>query len=455
MKKLIFTKYSNDRADCFSIRTDIWQDENGNRTVQKVPMHPDAKEHLGNLCRWQEELDGLYKEQGFAMNQGKRLENGSIELEYVQGETLAELLDGLLAAGQEEAAAEELKVFIKRVQKPLEKLPEIPFTITDRFREVFWNKEETMEADEDLHREGDEELLAKIADMKIKSLPITNIDLICSNVILGEPMTVIDCVWCFDFPIPISYLLYRILHYYIRTGSNRAGLEAFDLFAWAGITKDQEIVYETMEQSFQKYINRGHTSLDKMFTELGFCGGKLSLDSMAKTERYKIRNHSLEIFYDRGNGFSQEDTCCLWIRDNGFSEFYFAIPEDIQALRLDPGMEPGICLLEKLCCVYEDGREVPVKFTSNGHRLEKDAVYFDKEDPQIIIPEIPKGTKYLRIKLQIHQADAYVMEKYLEKTREHAAAREKYRQRIREMESTKVWKAYRTYRRLLERKKQV
>ena len=45
------------------------------------------------------------------------------------------------------------------------------------------------------------------------------------------------------------------------------------------------------------------------------------------------------------------------------------------------------------------------------------------------------------------------MEKLSEKTRRLAVVREKYRRQIRDMENTKAWKAYRAYRRLVERKR--
>ena len=62
-------------------------------------------------------------------------------------------------------------------------------------------------------------------------MAVTDIDFICRNVILGHPSTVIDYEWCFDFPIPVSYLVYRILHYYIYGKGSRAVLEKYQLFS--------------------------------------------------------------------------------------------------------------------------------------------------------------------------------------------------------------------------------
>lgn len=426
MKKIVFTKYSNDRADCFSIRTDIWQDEDGSRVVQKTPMHPQAHAHLENLRRWKERLDEVYREYGYVFNQGRNLEDGGVELEYVQGETLEERLDSLLDAGQPEAAAQELKDFVETARRPAQGHPFVP---TDSFREVF--------GEADLP-EG------------MESMAVTDIDLICSNVILGEPRTVIDYEWCFDFPVPVSYLVYRILHYYIHTKGSRAVLEGFDLFSWAGIAPEEIPVYEKMEQSFQRYINRAHVPLHEVFGE--FAAGKLRLNEMLERERYHVSNETLQVFYDRGFGYSAADSYRLSM-EHGSIETVIDIPSDVQGIRLDPGMEPGVCCLKKLNFVCEGGREIPAKFTANGVRAEADAVYFAQEDPQLLIQEIKPGAVKLQVSLRIYQADSFVVEKLLYKTREQAVIREKYRRQIRDMEDTKVWKAYRAYRRMVERKK--
>ena len=42
MKKVIYSKYSNERNHCLAIRTDILQDEDGVRYVQKLPEFPES-----------------------------------------------------------------------------------------------------------------------------------------------------------------------------------------------------------------------------------------------------------------------------------------------------------------------------------------------------------------------------------------------------------------------------
>lgn len=261
-------------------------------------------------------------------------------------------------------------------------------------------------------------------------------------------MTAIDYEWCFDFPIPVSYLVYRILHYYLYTKSSRDCLKRYGLLSWAGITPEEAAVYEGMEKSFQRYINGSHIPLHEVFGEFG--AGKLRLNQMLERERRHIINQTLQVFYERGEGFRPEDFIRLPMKE-GAVEAEIDISPEVKGLRLDPGLDPGICCLEKFHFVC-GGRELPAKFLSNGCRLEPDVIYFLREDPQIWVNEFEETASKLRVSLKIYHADPFVMDKFLQKEREKAAVREKYQGRIKKMESTKAWKAYRKYRKLVERK---
>ena len=62
MKKVIYSKYSNERNHCLAIRTDILQDEDGVRYVQKLPEFPEGKLHVEAIYHWYQafsrELEG-------------------------------------------------------------------------------------------------------------------------------------------------------------------------------------------------------------------------------------------------------------------------------------------------------------------------------------------------------------------------------------------------------------
>ena len=49
MQKMIYSKYSNERAEEFQIRTDICEEKNRSRFVRKVACTDKSREHL--LCK--------------------------------------------------------------------------------------------------------------------------------------------------------------------------------------------------------------------------------------------------------------------------------------------------------------------------------------------------------------------------------------------------------------------
>ena len=55
---------------------------------------------------------------------------------------------------------------------------------------------------------------------------VTNIDMICDNVVMTRPYTLLDYEWTFEFPVPCEFVLYRIIHYYIQTHKVREVLNA-------------------------------------------------------------------------------------------------------------------------------------------------------------------------------------------------------------------------------------
>ena len=96
MKKVVFSKYSNDRNIKFKIRTDILQDENNRRYVRKVGMTDEGKTHLKTMSEMARQLELVYADSIFETNKAS-YSDGVLELEYVQGRTLEDMLDTCLS----------------------------------------------------------------------------------------------------------------------------------------------------------------------------------------------------------------------------------------------------------------------------------------------------------------------------------------------------------------------
>lgn len=108
MAEIIYSKYSNERCRNFAVRTDICEEKDGGRFVEKTALYAEGNKHIENLGLWYEELTKAYAEVGFACNKceavlsqqgGESAGDGDlsrVRLEYLYGETLEEHLDSLL-----------------------------------------------------------------------------------------------------------------------------------------------------------------------------------------------------------------------------------------------------------------------------------------------------------------------------------------------------------------------
>ena len=227
MKQLIFTKYSNERNRSFAIRTDILQDEQGHRFVRKVPLYEEGKQHIFNISRMFEKLQELYQGSRLCCNQCVYRED-ELWLEYVEASTLEEKMDLLLAQGKTEETWQLFSGYLRQIQE----INSIEtFHITEEFKKVF----------------GINEIPGNH-----RCAPVSDIDLVCSNIMLRDSQwMVLDYEWSFEFPVPVSYLLYRIIHYYVETRELRQALAQYRPYEWIGNTEEARAVYQEMEANFQ------------------------------------------------------------------------------------------------------------------------------------------------------------------------------------------------------------
>lgn len=420
MAELIFSKYSNERSRRFSIRTDILK-ENGGRFVRKTALYPEGKEHVENLYRWYQELGRIYETAPFLCNRCEREEN-SVRLEYLEGETLEEVLDKLLEKGQTDEAAERFRDYLKQIEKVYSRKA---FAVTEAFQEVFG------EVTEGMFPEG------------LTCAPVTNIDMVCQNLVLTKIPTVLDYEWTFAFPVPCRFVLYRVIHYYADTHSTRTALKELDFYGEFGITEKEKAVYEGMEAHFQKYLTGGHVPMREMFAAMTPGVGTVQM----------VNGGQLQIFFSFGEGYREENSV-LYPMEEGKVSCAVKIPEGCTDVRLDPGEQPCAVHIQNLAF---DGKTASL----DGCVIEKGAkagewVYIARPDPNISLIAVPKGAKELQISLEVHAASAEMMERARVLAKENTELRSKVQKQarlIKEMKNTKVWKLYQKYRNLAERKK--
>lgn len=412
MREIIYSKFSNERNRRFAIRTDILE-ENGERFVKKTALYPEGKEHEECLYRWYHALKELYSVVPYNANTCEKMED-SIWLEYVEGKTLEEFLDALLLAGKLKEAELHLEEYLKNVESVYSKEK---FILTEQFSTVFGEVEFA-----EPHFCG----------------PVTNIDMVCGNLVLGDVPVVLDYEWTFDFPIPVKYVLYRIIHYYIDTHVTRSVLDESVFYNKFGITEQMRETFGIMEQNFQKFITGKHVPMRDMYAGMtpGVSGSQ---------DAFKY----LQIFFADGAVYSEKKSVKL-TANNGRADYTVPIPEGCRKMRLDPG--DGPCIVKMENCSF-DGMKVDLsKAIIPEGCISGEWIYIGKNDPNISDIEVPVGTAQMEISLQIYSGNEEMIKGMVKQNSDMNEKITRQAALIKEMEGTKVWKLYQKYRQRVERK---
>lgn len=363
MREIIFSKYSNERDRRFAIRTDILE-EDGERWLEKTPLYPEGKGHIENMLQWNQKLDVLYRAVPFVSNKCEAGE-GCVKLEYLEEENLAEYLDDLLEKGREKEAAQELTEYLENVQKIHSQRP---FSMTEEFQRVF----------------------GKVTlPENLTCAEITNIDMICDNVLLTSPYTILDYEWTFDFPVPCEFVLYRIIHYYIQTHSVRRALDEEALYGKFGITEEARESFFQMEKSFQAYITGCHVPMREMYAD------------MTPGVQYVSQTNAgaLQVFFGEKRGCYQEKNSIKRYMIAGNARCTVELPEKCRFIRLDPGDVPCSVRLDEISF---DGKSASLK----GVETPDGAIFgywafLARLDPCIADIPVPAGAKTLTVRLEI------------------------------------------------------
>lgn len=372
MADLIFTKYSNERSRRFAIRTDIMEEADKSRYVKKTALTPEGKQYVEQIGLWYEKLNEMYGERFFSFNKGT-LEGESLYLEYVSGQTLETVLDELSVRGEVEKAAGMLREYLDKVK---EMYQGEPFVMTDRFREVFG----------DLEPEG-----------TFTCGRITDIDMVCSNLVLAEKPIILDYEWTFDFPIPCEFVLYRIIRYCQDPYSARKPLCDVDFYRDYGITEALTETFLQMELNFQDYLTAGHVPMREMYRDMTPGNAPLQI----------VPAEELQVFFDLGEGYTQENSRRYPIKEKKVS-VKVSLPKGCRRIRLDPGDNPCAVSIAHLSV---DGENLSLRdvVVEGGCRAGHWA-YIPKTDPFLADIPVPENGRELTVRLLVYPVDQKVLE---------------------------------------------
>lgn len=227
--KIIYVKYSNERAQEFSICTQIVK-KNDYRFVRKKILSSAALDHIRKLQKNETWMNQQFKDTNIYANKITKINKDSIDFEYIDSESLETIINKNISIGK----IENVFCIINDFFYELEKSSQNEFIKTKDFITIF----------------GD-------IDCNGKTMKFSNIDMSFQNLFKrNEAYIIIDYEWCFDFPIPVKFIKWRILHLLTTTANMKSLAQNYDIYARYGINVDEQKKYSTMQNNFYLYVKK-------------------------------------------------------------------------------------------------------------------------------------------------------------------------------------------------------
>lgn len=371
-----YVKYSNDRQREYRIRTEILpvsltgmegregmtpEEESSLPkllAVRKYPLCREAGEHIRNIDTAYRKLKDRYAGGELRINRCKLVETGEdenfyAELEYIEGVTLAGLLDACLEK-------DDMGGFMQLFRKYL--------TLVD-----YHSKE-----------------------------PVADFDLIFSNILISakdaaKPFdamqnsfwTLIDYEWTFGKQVDTKELVFRAVYCYLLEDEKRNKLDLDLIMQELGIRDEEAEEYRTQEKAFQRFVTGNHRSMVEIRDLIGHKCFKP--ESFLEKIRLEERRGRIQVYEDRGLGFKEEDS---FFADEQMSEdeqgihLTLSVEAGVKRLRIDPAFADCMVRIKQLnwngkSLVWSGKASV---LTTNGTRLDDTGSFvFSTEDPNLVV----------------------------------------------------------------------
>ena len=279
MKKIYF-RSSVCRNKKFQIKTSIIED-NGEKYVVKEAVYPSGIQHIKNTYNNEKLIRKIYADENVTYG---TIKDGAYITKFHNGKTLSELMYKCLLNGQIEKYKEHQKIW-KNLITGENNL--IGFHYTEKFKEIFGV--------------NDSDLLA------LPSTKISNIDCSSDNIIYDDKgqIKVIDYEWVYDFPVPVDFIFYRVLHLFYSSYSVPYSWQ--ELLEMSGIDVKYVNIYDKMIGNFNDYVgldrekNINYLKLGSVFLTPVFTKKSIDDDIKYVFDTKKIPEGSRVIIYGAGN----------------------------------------------------------------------------------------------------------------------------------------------------------
>ena len=356
MYKKIYSKFTRERKEEFQIETAIYESD-GVRYVVKRPLSLKSKQHV-------QQMYTIYNQM---KNKGNTFLTDCFYVEdtavfpFQKGKSFCTKL--LESVGQKNK--EEFYEILEEYRKLIGMFvyQDIKFVSTENFENTFGKHEEL----------GGENAAIQI-----------NVDLTFDNIIYLEDGTIkiIDYEWIFDFAVPIKFVYFRAVNNFFIKYSNEVQefIKRDEVLNFFGISLEK--VYLEMDKCFVKYVYGGKEAYNTILEQYV----KPYVDVVVQAERQQ-NNIVTQIYYDTGNGYTEENSNLLDARVNNdevMVDFSGMIYGGIKRIRIDPCMEPSIVKNMEVTVYLENDEEIHLNAINTNAEAEMAGTYlFATEDPWI------------------------------------------------------------------------
>lgn len=368
-----YVKYSNDRKEDFQIKTvqkaekvespektkEIEKEEKTGvipyKIIEKHPLSKAAWKHIEDTFRAYEKLKDRYQGSELSVNQCKlyRNEEGApyLSLEYLEGRSLEEMLDGCLERNDMEGFQKLFDTYLTRISYG----------------------EDQAVADYDLIFAN---ILIKCGE---NGLPLEN-----------NKWNLIDCEWTFDRVVETKEIAFRSVYCYLLENEKRNKLN-FDLIMdKLEITQSDAEQYRRQEMDFQKYVTGKNMSMAEIREAIGY--PVYTVEDFCAAQESARHKDRVQIYEDTGKGFHEEQSFFLdengdqvVTLSDGAMELQVEIGRGRSALRIDPCSD--YCLIY-LKSILWNGEQIPLKgrqIQMNGFKVGENTYAFPTKDPNITL----------------------------------------------------------------------
>lgn len=358
--ELIYEKCSNDRNISLAIYTDIIKDNAGNLSVRKYAVNEHGEKHIEGMMRNHSLLSKQFT--GSKLNVCDcTMDHKALVFEYLNGVTMEKVLDSYIDQGKDELFKELINEYVNIM---LEKNGINSFQVTDSFKRIF-------------------------GDVKFKgnmhTADINNVDMLFNNIIVrNDKWYMIDYEWCYDFPIPVEFILYRTFNYYLAGNNKRSSYISLSSLP---IEQEDIEVFELMEKHFQDYIVSDIVPLWQLYATMG----QPAIDIQ---HVYGSALQQPVLYKDDGSGYSEENCRHVQINndENGYKYCTWNVEKEIKKYRFDPCVEGA---LYEVIYVYDENGS-PISYDTNGIYIENN-IYLAPEDPWIELPIRDRNIKSITV----------------------------------------------------------